>query len=158
MPDGERTLLDYNNRGVLANLLAIEEHLEQLSRRQISHSWCIQKHGIIALDHHLREAIIHSAQWPDVQQGYIMFSEQLARALERPQIVDIRRLRNEFRVMISEPTASSSCPVCSADGITRKSSWFNWPLSADTLFDYAVPVVVVLGGLVLVRRLSKKDK
>lgn len=77
---------------------------------------CIQKHGLMALNHHLMEAIIHLQEVdPSKAKDIKEFQEEFKTFMESPDLGELRRLRNRFREIIDDPTLKSECPLCKMD-------------------------------------------
>jgi hypothetical protein len=115
-------LLDYNKRGALVGLLAIEEHLQQLPMNA-DRSWCVKKHALLVCDHHLAEAVNHASRRDqrkaEACRRLRVAAEAVLRpgdALHLPKLEDVSRLRNQVREVFSDPTmADESCSICSRD-------------------------------------------
>jgi|GEM_PF-3468308 len=132
-------LLDYNKRGALASLLAIEEHLQQLPA-DVDRSWCVKKHSLVCTDHHLTEAINHASR-VDPQKAALC--RKLKAAAEKvlrpgdpmhlPRLQDVAALRNELRRAFNDPTLGYGATVCAKDGTLSGlsgSSWGTWAFIA----------------------------
>lgn len=112
----EHDLLEFNYKGALGHMLAMEEHMAQLGSSKIADSWCIQKHGLMALNHHLMEAVIHLQEVdPSKAKDIKEFQEDFKKFMESPDLGELRRLRNRFREIIDDPTLKSECPLCKMD-------------------------------------------
>jgi hypothetical protein len=116
-------LLRYNQRGALAQLLAIEEHLQQ-QPPGVPSSWCARKHTLLCCDHHLAEAVNHASRIdPRLAETCRALRAEAERVLQphRPgaplDLGAVARLRNRMREVFGDPTLapSSSCSVCSND-------------------------------------------
>lgn len=96
-----KELLKFNADGALSNIIAVEDHLNsQEPGTNTKASWCITKHGrYVAADHHMKEFCEHasSAKLPEMTKKMREFKDNWLKALENPQIGDIRDLRNRFR-------------------------------------------------------------
>ncbi len=122
MRGGARALASYNKRGALANLLAVEEHLAQLSPGE-QRSWCVKKHSLLACDHHLTEAINHVSRYdPRAAEDLRRVRDAAERTLRPgdprylPQLGDVAKLRNSLRRAFRDPTLGAGRGVCAKDG------------------------------------------
>ena len=114
--DSELKLLDFNNKGILGNLLAAEEHLAQTDASEINDSWCYKKHLTLANLHHAQEAVIHlQSVNPALAEKYKSFRRELDKILDAPDLKKLRDLRNDFRVISGEKTVGKKCGVCQFD-------------------------------------------
>lgn len=116
-----KDLLDYNQRGALAHVLAVEEHL-QGQPAGVNNSWCAQKHALLAVDHHLSEAVNHASRIdPQLAERYRklkLLAEHVLKPSspgELPDLAAVAGLRNTMRAAFGDPTLNSDCPVCSKD-------------------------------------------
>ena len=122
-------LLNYNNRGALSHMLAVEEHLQQLGGKEAPHSHCVRKHSLLAVDHHLSEAVNHASRIdPAIADDYRDFRERAQRVLrldgqdlrqppkEPLDLGEVAAMRNDFRRMIGESTVDVPCSTCDLDG------------------------------------------
>jgi len=110
-----RELLDWNHRLVLGDLLAIETHLAVLGRENIKDSWCIVKHKVHALEHGVKEAISHAEALGLDSEKYREFYRKLEGLPETPTIEQVRKLRDEWRLITGDKTLQSECPICNLD-------------------------------------------
>ena len=122
MREGARALAGYNARGALANILAVEEHLAQMSPGE-KRSWCVKKHSLLACDHHLGEAINHVSRYdPRAAESLRRVRERAERTLRPgdpnylPQLGDVAKLRNSLRHAFRDPTLGHGRGVCAQDG------------------------------------------
>lgn len=118
---GNDALLDYNRRGALTGLLAIEEHLQQLPQNA-DRSWCVKKHALLVCDHHLAEAVNHAARQDprkaEACRKLRALAEEILKPsepLHLPNLGDVAKLRNALRSVFSDPTLVESCSICSKD-------------------------------------------
>lgn len=116
---GAAELLEWNQRKALAHMLAIEEHLAELTPTQIVHSWCIVKHDLLLCDHALEEAIGHAERSGRDSEPYRRFRQKILDLNIYPEphirLQDMAKLRTEFRHLIKDPTLGEECPLCSRD-------------------------------------------
>ncbi len=109
----------WNQRKALSHLLIMEEHLKELSEEDIPNAWCAVKHYLLALDHHVEEAIGHAERLGIPSKPYRDFRSELLElnAYPAPRFdpKDLLKLRTKWRIIISDPTLVDDCPLCSAD-------------------------------------------
>lgn len=124
----DERLLDYNKRGALSSLLAVEEHLAQLPPG-VNKSWCAKKHSLICCDHHLSEAVNHASRIDPRLAEQCRKLKAEAEAVLRPgdhgylpSLGDVAKLRNGLRRAFSDPTLGVGCKTCSQDGLAGLSS------------------------------------
>jgi len=120
----DERLLDYNKRGALSALLAVEEHLAQLPAGERK-SWCANKHSMIACDHHLTEAVNHASR---IDPGLAAKCRQLRAKAEKvlrpgdlgylPDLGAVAKLRNDLRRAFDDPTLGAGCQTCRQDGMS----------------------------------------
>jgi hypothetical protein len=146
-----KELLTFNERGALANVLAVEEHLAQLPPG-VNNSWCAEKHSLAAVDHHLKEAVNHASRIsPKKAHGYRLLLAKAERVLQPsapgslPQLGAVANLRNDMRAMFGDPTlADRSCSVCSKD--RNMSGLGMHPLHPRHPYNNGVPAMGGLGA------------
>ena len=119
LKDGAAEIFEWNKRKVLGNLLAMEEHLNELEEKDIPHSWCLVKHYLRILAHHLDEAIGHAERLGIDPEPYRKFRQEIIdlNIYPEPHVTekDIVKLRSEWRRIIGDPSLTSDCPLCSKD-------------------------------------------
>lgn len=116
---GAEELLKWNEMKALSHMLAMEEHLQDLSPEEAIHSWCLLKHHLLATQHHLSEAVGHAERAGYDSTPYRLFRQKLLDLNVYPEphisINDVVKLRTEWRVIISDPTLTAECPLCEED-------------------------------------------
>jgi len=116
---GPKEILEWNKRKALSCILAMEEHLTELKAEEIPHSWCILKHHLLLLDHHLYEAIGHAERIGEDSTPYRRFREKVLDLKGYPEprlsLNDLVELRTEWRQIIKDPTLGVKCPLCEGD-------------------------------------------
>lgn len=114
-----KELLTYNEMKALSHILAMEEHLAELTPEQSVHSWCLVKHDLLLCEHALLEAISHSERAGKDPEVYRRFRQKILDLNVYPKphisIKDLAKLRTEWRRIIKDPTLSNECPLCSSD-------------------------------------------
>lgn len=117
--EGLENTLEWNQKMVLSNLLIIEEHLGELEDSEVSHSWCVVKHYLLATFHHCREALGHVERLGRSSTSYKRFYRKLKELNVYPEpritIPDIVKLRTEWRYIIGDPTLTGECAICETD-------------------------------------------
>lgn len=114
--ESEHNLLDYNEEKILANLLAIEEHMREEGMNQIEcDTWCEKKHYLLTKDHHLDEAISHADS--EQRDDFKEFQSELKEWHNNSRdLKSLRELRNRFREMSDDETLEVVCE----DGVCHK--------------------------------------
>lgn len=114
-----RELLEWNQMKTLSHLLAMEEHLSELSSEEVTHSWCLVKHHLLGSQHHVFEAVGHAERAGVDPEPYRRFKQKMEDLNVYPQphvsIKDLVKLRTEWRIIIKDPTLTGDCPTCSLD-------------------------------------------
>lgn len=109
----------WNLRSALSNLITMEDHYLELAEEDIPHAWCLVKHYLLALDHHVKEAISHSERLGLDPTPYRQYRRKLLELNAYPQpaftLPELLELRTEWREIISDPTLVEDCPLCAAD-------------------------------------------
>jgi len=109
----------WNQRKALSHLLTMEEHMKELDEEDIKHGWCIVKHYLLALDHHVEEAIGHAERLGVDSTLYRSYHEKLEKLNAYPQpaftLPQLLKLRTEWRQIIQDPTLVGDCPLCATD-------------------------------------------
>lgn len=109
----------WNQRRTLSHILIMEEHLKELKEEDIPHAWCLVKHYLLALDHHVEEAIGHAERLGVDSTPYRKYRAHLLELNAYPQplftMKELIKLRTDWRKIISDPTLVEDCPLCSAD-------------------------------------------
>ncbi len=116
-----KSLDDFNKRGVLSNLLAIEEHLVGNNEIAIN-QWCAKKHYLLGRYHHGFELQqINETKDPTLAKKVGGFNSKWDNLMEKnPTASDIRDLRNEFREIIKDKTLDCKNKVCKLDRLKPK--------------------------------------
>lgn len=119
LDEGAKNILEWNKRRVLSCILSIEDHMEELPEQDIPHSWCNVKHYLLALDHHLLEASGHAERAGLPNDEIKRFRQKLLDLNMYPEphvsLLDVVKLRNEWRRIIKDPTLGVDCPMCDQD-------------------------------------------
>lgn len=109
----------WNQRRALSHLLTMEEHLKELEEEDVPHGWCLKKHFLLAVDHHVEEAIGHAERLGLDPTPYRNFRNKLLELNVYPQpaftMEELLELRTEWRKVIDDPTLVEDCPLCAAD-------------------------------------------
>ena len=117
--DTTNDIFEWNKKKALAHLLAMEEHLNELSEEDVPHSWCSVKHYLQLLYHHVSEAVTHAERLGLDPAPFRNFRNELMKlkVYPVPHVTeqDIAKLRSEWRRIIGDPTLTSGCPLCSGD-------------------------------------------
>lgn len=117
--DATNDIFEWNKKKALAHLLAMEEHLNELSEEDVPHSWCSVKHYLQLLYHHVSEAVTHAERLGLDPAPFRNFRNELMKLkiYPVPHVTeqDIAKLRSEWRRIIGDPTLTSDCPLCSGD-------------------------------------------
>lgn len=142
MNGDDQKLLKYNERGALSHVLALEEHLQQLPYGA-DRSWCARKHALLALDHHLAEAVNHASRFDANKASRIRSVRAEAEEVLRPaadgRLPDLGRvagLRNRIRAAFGDRTLEKQgqCSVCAADQgmgalVPAGTPWYRSPIA-----------------------------
>ena len=93
--------------------------MKELEEEDVPHAWCIVKHYLLALDHHVEEAIGHAERLGLDSNPYRTYRGKLEKLNSYPQpaftVPQLMKLRTEWRQIIGDPTLVGDCPLCSTD-------------------------------------------
>ena len=111
--------LKWNHRKALSHLLMVEEHINELDKKEVASAWCAIKHYLLALDHHVSEAIGHAERLGLDNSKYKAFRKKLLALPVYPEpkisVKDVVELRTEWRYIIEDPTLTGECEICDTD-------------------------------------------
>lgn len=116
---GIKDTLKWNQRKALSHLLMVEEHINELDKKEVASAWCAVKHYLLALDHHVSEAIGHTERLGLDNSKYKKFRKKLLDLQVYPEpkltVKDVVELRTEWRYIIEDPTLTGECEICDKD-------------------------------------------
>lgn len=129
---GTKGLLKYNCQSFLTHILSMEEHSAGLTEKEVAHSWCQNKHGLLASGHHLAEFVSHCARDPECKSKVLPKAEDFKRRFDTEILepivgegkpVEVQKLaafRNEWREIAGVlfphlAKTEGGCPICDLD-------------------------------------------